>query len=105
MMNLINLWIPNMGGRSDDRFRFSETWAWVGELNNERLINYGKYSAIEINKYKDAHGIAGNNGPDGPQGALNYEISKEYYRRFGFMPDFQVGFTEDAFIRNASKRY
>lgn len=91
-----------MGGRSDDRYRFSETWAWVGELSNDRLINYGKYSAIEVNKYKEKHGIVGY-GPGGPQESLNYEISKEYYRRFGFMPDFQVGFTEDAFLRNASK--
>ena len=64
-----------MGGRGRD-FTSSDRWAWVGELSDSRLEQYGKMSS-----YKDESNIG--------KMALNYEAAKEFERRHGYTPEWK----------------
>ncbi len=64
-----------MGGRGRD-FSSSDRWAWVGELSDYRLEQYGKMSS-----YKDESDIG--------KSVLNYEAAKEFKRRHGIDPEWK----------------
>jgi len=64
-----------MGGRGRD-YKSSDRWAWIGELSDSRLEQYGKMSS-----FKDDSDLG--------KMSLNFEASKEFERRHGFTPEWK----------------
>jgi len=76
-----------MGGRSRERQNFVDRWSFIGELSNERLENYGKYTREFM---LSLGGMGGIHNKD----AFNHELSKEFERRHGYMPSWNTSAQE-----------
>ena len=65
-----------MGGRSRKETGLTDRWAWIAELSDQRLNNYGYMSARSIDR-----------NPTISKEALNFELGKYFERKFGYKPE------------------
>lgn len=67
-----------MGGRSTE-YKTSDRWAWIFELSDSRIENYGRMTA---------HKIDSGNYDIGKE-SLNYELSRLFESRTGKEPEWK----------------
>lgn len=80
-----------MGGRSKEGHQLTDRWKWIAELSEERLNNYGKYSAIESEQHRAA-GLSDSQsalvrGREGSASTLNFQLSEYYKSKYGVEPE------------------
>ena len=77
-----------MGGRSKEPRAFTNPYAFLADLSNERIENYGKYSSAGWQNRDDSTrtqtGIPTNTH------VLNARAADEYRRRFGVTPSWDL---------------
>jgi hypothetical protein len=71
-----------MGGRGRVQEN-KDRWDWVKELSDTRLENYGKMTF-----WKDPYGYK--DKTDWGKESLNWECVKEFERRKGYHPDWEI---------------
>jgi hypothetical protein len=73
-----------MGGRSRKREQQTpERWAFIRELSDDRLKNYGLYT-------KEFMQATGGQGGIHNKESFNWELAKEHERRYGYRPDWET---------------
>lgn len=72
-----------MGGRSREPEDYRNRWSFIGDLSNQRIENYGKYTEQFISSLGGQGGIY--NKLD-----FNRRLADEYQNRYGVRPAWEV---------------
>jgi hypothetical protein len=77
-----------MGGRSRKEREMVDRYAFISELSDERLENYGRYTSADHQNWNESQttqtGILTNTT------VFNERLSNEYRSRFGERPDWDL---------------
>lgn len=91
-----------MGGRSREPDRLAKAYAFVSDLSDDRLENYGKMTSI---KYQNAETEGSTlNGKPGNSPVFNEKLADEYEKRTGVIPAWDIRHNDAKQHRRESER-